>query len=185
MDIVRTNIDVLVSTGLGPRAEEDFLLARDTCVALLKLGQTHKVCELLLPTELWCWWCLEQMLILVSHYFLNCETSLFHDSLFCIFLVVLGGFVSFFLLGGGEGDIWWIFISIFWYLQNNLIGKKRVSMYFYWCFTYNSYTWLNFVSLSVFHVETRLQCNRTIPTSSQAHDIWTAHRNTSIRFVRR
>ncbi|XP_066028149.1 condensin complex subunit 1 [Pocillopora verrucosa] len=42
MDIVRTNIDVLVSTGLGPRAEEDFLLARDTCVALLKLGQTHK-----------------------------------------------------------------------------------------------------------------------------------------------
>ena len=52
MDIVRTNIDVLVSTGLGLRAEEDFLLARDTCVALLKLGQTHKVCELLLPTEL-------------------------------------------------------------------------------------------------------------------------------------
>lgn len=42
MDIVRTNVDVLVSTGLGPRAEEDFLLARDTCVALLKLGQTHK-----------------------------------------------------------------------------------------------------------------------------------------------
>ncbi|RMX45777.1 hypothetical protein pdam_00004164 [Pocillopora damicornis] len=42
MDIVRTNIDVLVATGLGPRAEEDFLLARDTCVALLKLGQTHK-----------------------------------------------------------------------------------------------------------------------------------------------
>ena len=43
MDIVRTNIDVLVSTGLGPRAEDDFLLARDTCVALLKLGQIHKV----------------------------------------------------------------------------------------------------------------------------------------------
>ena len=43
MDIVRSNIDVLVSTGLGPRAEEDFLLARDTCVALLKLGKTHKV----------------------------------------------------------------------------------------------------------------------------------------------
>ena len=43
MDIVRSNIDVLVSYGLGPRAEEDFLLARDTCVALLKLGKTHKV----------------------------------------------------------------------------------------------------------------------------------------------
>jgi len=43
MDIVRCNIDVLVSTGLGPRAEEDFLLARDTCVALSKLGKTHKV----------------------------------------------------------------------------------------------------------------------------------------------
>lgn len=42
MDIVRSNIDVLVSFGLGPRAEEDFLLARDTCVALLKLGKTHK-----------------------------------------------------------------------------------------------------------------------------------------------
>ncbi|KAJ7379614.1 meiotic chromosome condensation [Desmophyllum pertusum] len=42
MDVVRTNIDVLVSTGLGPRAEDDFLLARDTCVALLKLGKTHK-----------------------------------------------------------------------------------------------------------------------------------------------
>lgn len=184
MDIVRTNIDVLVSTGLGPRAEEDFLLARDTCVALLKLGQTHKVCELLLPTELWCWWCLEQMLILVSHYFLHCETSLFHVSLFCIFLVVLGGFVSFFLLGvgreksGGSSSRSLIFAESF-------NGKKRVSMYFYWYFTYNSYTWLNFVSLSVFHVETRLQCSRTIPTSSQAYDIWTAHRNTSIRFVRR
>lgn len=43
MDIVRSNIDVLVSYGLGPRAEEDFLLARDTCVALLKLGKIHKV----------------------------------------------------------------------------------------------------------------------------------------------
>lgn len=43
MDIVRSNIDVLVSFGLGPRTEEDFLLARDTCVALLKLGKTHKV----------------------------------------------------------------------------------------------------------------------------------------------
>ena len=44
-DIVRSNIDVLVSTGLGPRAEDDFLLARVTCVALLKLAKTHKVKE--------------------------------------------------------------------------------------------------------------------------------------------
>ena len=42
-DIVRSNIDVLVSTGLGPRAEDDFLLARVACVALLKLAKTHKV----------------------------------------------------------------------------------------------------------------------------------------------
>lgn len=184
MDIVRTNIDVLVSTGLGPRAEEDFLLARDTCVALLKLGQTHKVCELLLPTELWYWWCLEQMLILVSHYFLHYETSLFHVSLFCIFLVVLGGFVSFFFWGWGGRNLVDLHLDLLIFAKS-FNGKKRVSMYFYWYFTYNSYTWLNFVSLSVFHVETRLQCSRTIPTSSQAYDIWTAHRNTSIRFVRR
>lgn len=42
-DIVRSNVDVLVTTGLGSRAEEDFLLARDTCVTLLKLVKT-KVC---------------------------------------------------------------------------------------------------------------------------------------------
>ena len=183
MDIVRTNIDVLVSTGLGPRAEEDFLLARDTCVALLKLGQTHKVCELLLPTELWCCWCLEQMRILVSRYFLNCETSLFRVSLVCNFLVVHGGFCLFFFFWGcGGGHLVDLDLLIF---AKSLNGKKRVSMYFYWYFTYNSYTWLNFVSLSVFHVETRLQCSRAIPTSSQAHDIRTAHRNTCIRFVRR
>ncbi|XP_015767731.1 PREDICTED: condensin complex subunit 1-like [Acropora digitifera] len=41
-DIVRSNIDVLVSTGLGPRAEDDFQLARITCVALRKLGKIHK-----------------------------------------------------------------------------------------------------------------------------------------------
>ena len=50
-DIVRSNIDVLVSTGLGPRAEDDFLLARVTCVALLKLAKTHKVrCELFITS---------------------------------------------------------------------------------------------------------------------------------------
>lgn len=42
-DVVRSNITVLVSTGLGPRAEDDFLLARVTCMALLKLAKTHKV----------------------------------------------------------------------------------------------------------------------------------------------
>lgn len=41
-DIVRSNIDLLVSTGLGPRAEDDFQLARVTCVALLKLAKIHK-----------------------------------------------------------------------------------------------------------------------------------------------
>lgn len=40
MDVIRSNTDVLVKTGLGTRAEEDFLLARDTCVALLKLKKT-------------------------------------------------------------------------------------------------------------------------------------------------
>ena len=43
MDIVHSNIEVLVATGLGPRAADDFLLARDTCVALLKLVNTHRV----------------------------------------------------------------------------------------------------------------------------------------------
>ena len=38
MSVVKANIDVLVMEGLGPRADTDFLLARDTCLALLKLG---------------------------------------------------------------------------------------------------------------------------------------------------
>ena len=42
---MRSNIDVLVSTGLGPRAQDDFLLAHVTCVALLKLAKTHKVTQ--------------------------------------------------------------------------------------------------------------------------------------------
>ncbi|KAK3726740.1 hypothetical protein QZH41_008305, partial [Actinostola sp. cb2023] len=41
-DIIRSNVDVLVNTGLGTRAEEDFLLARDTCVALLKIIKSKK-----------------------------------------------------------------------------------------------------------------------------------------------
>ena len=42
-DIVKSNIDVLVKEGLGPRAEEDFLLARDTCSVLLKMSHLNKV----------------------------------------------------------------------------------------------------------------------------------------------
>ena len=38
MEIVRSNIDVLVKEGLGPRGETDFLLTKDVCSALLKLG---------------------------------------------------------------------------------------------------------------------------------------------------
>ncbi|XP_053379231.1 condensin complex subunit 1-like [Mercenaria mercenaria] len=38
MAVVKTNIDVLVMEGLGPRADTDLLLARDTCLALLKLS---------------------------------------------------------------------------------------------------------------------------------------------------
>ncbi len=41
--IVKSNIDVLVSNGLGPRAHEDFLLAMNTCNVLLKLVNTQKV----------------------------------------------------------------------------------------------------------------------------------------------
>lgn len=43
MNIVKINIDVLVKEGLGERAESDFLLARDTCLALMKLGTGKKV----------------------------------------------------------------------------------------------------------------------------------------------
>ena len=43
MNVVKSNIDVLVKEGLGPRADTDFLLARDTCLALLKLGVAKTV----------------------------------------------------------------------------------------------------------------------------------------------
>ena len=43
MNVVKANIDVLVKEGLGPRADTDFLLARDTCLALLKLGVAKTV----------------------------------------------------------------------------------------------------------------------------------------------
>lgn len=43
MGVVKSNIDVLVMEGLGPRADTDLLLARDTCLALLKLGTPKAV----------------------------------------------------------------------------------------------------------------------------------------------
>ncbi|KAI0222051.1 Condensin complex subunit 1 [Lamellibrachia satsuma] len=42
VEIVRSNIDVLVKEGLGPRAEQDYGLAADTCTVLLKLAGKHK-----------------------------------------------------------------------------------------------------------------------------------------------
>ena len=47
MSVVKANIGVLVMEGLGPRADTDFLLARDTCLALLKLGVPKTVSTLL------------------------------------------------------------------------------------------------------------------------------------------
>ncbi|XP_070560344.1 condensin complex subunit 1-like [Ptychodera flava] len=43
VNIARSNIDVLVNTGLGERAGNDFMLARDTCVALMKLTCRKKI----------------------------------------------------------------------------------------------------------------------------------------------
>ncbi|KAK3104798.1 hypothetical protein FSP39_010318 [Pinctada imbricata] len=50
MGVVKSNIDVLVKEGLGDRAVNDFILARDTCLALLKLG-TKKKAQGALPPE--------------------------------------------------------------------------------------------------------------------------------------
>ena len=41
--IVKSNVDVLVKEGLGPRGASDFLLTRDVCIALSKLVATKKV----------------------------------------------------------------------------------------------------------------------------------------------
>ena len=41
--IVKSNVDVLVSNGLGPRSHQDFLLAFSTCTALLKINAQKKV----------------------------------------------------------------------------------------------------------------------------------------------
>ena len=43
IEIVRSNIDVLVKEGLGPRAEDDYALAAYTCTVLLKLAGKNKV----------------------------------------------------------------------------------------------------------------------------------------------
>lgn len=43
MGVVKSNIDVLVKEGLGERAENDFILVRDICLVLLKLGFLKKV----------------------------------------------------------------------------------------------------------------------------------------------
>jgi hypothetical protein len=39
---VKSNIEVLVSIGLGERAKEDALLVRDTCTILLTLNKTEE-----------------------------------------------------------------------------------------------------------------------------------------------
>ncbi|XP_072757251.1 condensin complex subunit 1 [Anoplolepis gracilipes] len=44
-NIVIDNLDVLVKVGLGPRAKDDLLLARDTCRMLLKIKQNNKDVE--------------------------------------------------------------------------------------------------------------------------------------------
>lgn len=41
-EIIKSNISVLIAEGLGPRSENDFKLARDTCLALLKIGINKK-----------------------------------------------------------------------------------------------------------------------------------------------
>ena len=40
---MKSNVDILVSNGLGPRAHQDFLLAFNTCSALLKISSKSKV----------------------------------------------------------------------------------------------------------------------------------------------
>lgn len=44
-NIASDNLDVLLKIGLGPRAREDLLLARDTCRILLKIKQNSKDIE--------------------------------------------------------------------------------------------------------------------------------------------
>ncbi|XP_013415078.1 condensin complex subunit 1-like isoform X2 [Lingula anatina] len=42
VDIIHCNVEVLLKEGLGPRAEEDFQLVRDTCLALQKIAAHNK-----------------------------------------------------------------------------------------------------------------------------------------------
>lgn len=44
-NIVTDNLDVLIKIGLGPRAKDDLLLARDTCRMLLRIKQSSKDIE--------------------------------------------------------------------------------------------------------------------------------------------
>lgn len=44
-NIITDNLDTLVKIGLGPRAKDDLLLARDTCRTLLKIKQNNKDVE--------------------------------------------------------------------------------------------------------------------------------------------
>lgn len=44
-NIASDNLEVLLKIGLGPRAKEDLLLARDTCRMLLKIKQNSKEIE--------------------------------------------------------------------------------------------------------------------------------------------
>jgi len=44
-NIITDNLDILVKIGLGPRAKDDLLLARDTCRMLLKIKQNSKDIE--------------------------------------------------------------------------------------------------------------------------------------------
>ena len=41
-EIVKSNIDVLVSIGLGERAKHDAVLVRDTCTILLTVNKTEE-----------------------------------------------------------------------------------------------------------------------------------------------
>jgi condensin complex subunit 1 len=42
IETVKSNVGTLIKEGLGPRADSDFLLARDTCLALIKLAPKSK-----------------------------------------------------------------------------------------------------------------------------------------------
>lgn len=50
VETVQSNIGTLIKEGLGPRTENDFLLARDTCVAFSKLStKVRLICTIFRP----------------------------------------------------------------------------------------------------------------------------------------